>query len=96
MEKPLQHWKTYLVALCLLLFSAGLQARPGASWQLADNGKSISETARHYRADKQSRVLAAEPKKQNGREVHRIRVLTDDGRVKTLLVDPETGREIRR
>ncbi|MCG2633389.1 MAG: hypothetical protein J4A00_00480 [Gammaproteobacteria bacterium] len=91
--------------LCLaLLLSLGppvALARPdGHGLQLAQNshgkGKPLSETVDQYGRQKRNRVLSAEPKKQNGRELHSIRVLTDDGRVKTILIDPETGREIRR
>ena len=94
-----RNWKIWSVVLGLVLFSAGLQARPDANrWQLAanDSQKPLAETVERYGKGQRNRVLAAEPKKQNGQEVHRIRVLTNDGRVKTLLVDPKTGREIRR
>jgi uncharacterized membrane protein YkoI len=37
-------------------------------------------------------VLRAETKRDKGRTVHRIRVLTEDGRVRTWHVDAETGR----
>jgi uncharacterized membrane protein YkoI len=37
-------------------------------------------------------VLRAETKRDKGRTVHRIRILTEDGRVQTWHVDAETGR----
>jgi uncharacterized membrane protein YkoI len=42
------------------------------------------------------RVLSAETQRQGGRESYKIRILTDDGRVKRLRIDPESGRFERR
>jgi uncharacterized protein (TIGR02266 family) len=39
----------------------------------------------------QGRVVRAETVNQGGRRVHEIRILGDDGRVRTVRVDAETG-----
>ena len=39
----------------------------------------------------QGRVVRAETVNQGGRMVHEIRILGDDGRVRTVRVDAETG-----
>jgi uncharacterized membrane protein YkoI len=38
------------------------------------------------------KVLSAETKRVDGRKVHRIKILTQDGRVKRLQVDAGTGK----
>lgn len=58
----------------------------------ADNGISLSEATRMVRDRTGGQVLRAETKRDKGRTVHRIRVLTEDGRVQTWHVDAETGR----
>ena len=40
------------------------------------------------------RVLSAETRKQQGRDVHVIRVITDDGKVRRIREDARTGRPI--
>jgi len=87
------------IALSLsVLFVGSAQAGHGRSWQVAkqEQRQPLAETVKKHRKDKRGRVLAAEPKKRNGKEVHRLRVISDDGRVRTLVIDPETGREIKR
>lgn len=51
----------------------------------------LDSAVSRIREQQQGRVLSAETLRQNGREVHRIRVLTPDGRVRELHVDPRTG-----
>jgi len=48
---------------------------------------------RHRR---QGRVLSADTVEENGRSVHRIRILNDDGRVRRLQFDGDTGRPLPR
>lgn len=40
----------------------------------------------------QGRVVRAEPKSQGDRVVYEIRILGDDGRVRTVRIDAETGQ----
>lgn len=58
----------------------------------ASNGISLAEAARMVSERTGGQVLRAETKRDKGRTVHRIRVLTEDGRVRTWHVDAETGR----
>jgi uncharacterized membrane protein YkoI len=57
----------------------------------AENGISLEEAARRVRERTGGQVLRAETKRDKGRTVHRIRVLTEDGLVRTWRVDAETG-----
>jgi len=56
------------------------------------NGISLAQATRMVRDQTGGQVLRAETKRDKGRTVHRIRVLTEDGRVRTWHVDAETGR----
>ena len=58
----------------------------------ASNGISLAQATRMVRDQTGGQVLRAETKRDKGRTVHRIRVLTEDGRVRTWHVDAETGR----
>lgn len=40
------------------------------------------------------RVLSAETQRFEGRSEHRLRVLTDDGRVRRLRIDAQTGQRL--
>lgn len=51
------------------------------------NGVSLSEAIEQVRRRTGGRVVSAETKVQGGREVHHIKVLTDDGKVKTYKVN---------
>ena len=51
------------------------------------NGVSLSEALEQVRRSTGARVVSAETKVQGGREVHHIKVLTDDGKVKTYKVN---------
>lgn len=48
-----------------------------------NDGKSLSEAVEQVRRQTGGRILSAETKVQGGREVHHIKVLTKDGKVKT-------------
>jgi uncharacterized iron-regulated membrane protein len=53
---------------------------------------SLDQAVRMVRERSGGQVLRAETQRQNGRVVHRIRVLSDDGRVRNYSVDAQTGR----
>ena len=54
------------------------------SFQVAQSdGKSLSEAVEQVRRQTKGRIVSAETKVKNGREVHHIKVLTEDGKVKT-------------
>ncbi|MCB1844930.1 MAG: PepSY domain-containing protein [Halioglobus sp.] len=55
--------------------------------QLAQNdGPSLSEAVEQVRRQYQGRIVSAETQLRGNREVHIIKVLTDDGKVKTVRV----------
>ena len=68
----------------------------GAEWdsrsdtglRVAQNGggKSLSEAVEQVRRQTNGRILSAETKVNGNREVHHIKVLTEDGKVKTVKV----------
>lgn len=85
--------------LCIALMLGGMHA-PGATAAAAglprlaqaSEGVSLAEATRMVRERTGGQVLRAETKRDKGRTVHRIRVLTEDGRVRTWHVDAESGR----
>ena len=78
--------------LPLILISCLLLAAPAAA-QNADsqgriqtaqnNGMSLSDAVEQVRRQTDGRIISAETRTSNGREVHYIKVLTKDGKVKT-------------
>ncbi|WP_078118902.1 PepSY domain-containing protein [Thiosocius teredinicola] len=80
--------KTLLIALIAILLSAPSLA--------GDRRKSLDQAVEEARDRYPGRVLSAETKNRGGRESHKIRILTNDGRVKRLNVDAESGRFERR
>lgn len=85
-----------LLSAALLLGGALAPAAPLVAEPLrvaqAGNGISLAQATRMVREQTGGQVLRAETKRDKGRTVHRIRVLTEDGRVRTFHVDAETGR----
>lgn len=61
-----------------------------------DRSRSLDNAVNRIRKETNSRVLSAETRSVDGRRVHVIRVLTEDGRVKRLRVDADNDRRKRR
>lgn len=87
--------------LCAIVLSAAPAAQAakaaparGAELRLAQASEQVSlaEATRRVQQSTGGQVLRAETKRDKGRVVHRIRVLTEDGRVRTVHVDAESGR----
>jgi uncharacterized membrane protein YkoI len=78
-----------------LLLLAGMLLSVAANAD-RDRRKSLDEAVSEARDRYPGRVLSAETDRRDGRESYSIRILTDDGRVKRLQVDPESGRFERR
>lgn len=53
---------------------------------------SLDEAVSRARRQTDGKILSAETVRVDGREVHRIKVLTRDGRVTRLQIDAHTGR----
>jgi len=70
-----------------LLAVAPVQAQDANSErriQTAQNdGMSLSDAVEQVRRQTNGRIISAETRTSNGREVHHIKVLTKDGKVKT-------------
>jgi len=62
----------------------------------ADRRASLEDAVSEARGRYPGRVLSAETDRRGGRESYKIRILTRDGKVKRLRVDPESGRVQRR
>ena len=73
----------------LLLLAVLLCATASAQ---ADRRTSLEQAVNEARERYPGRVLSAETRRKSGRESHRIRILTDEGRVKRLHMDAESGR----
>lgn len=59
---------------------------------VADNdGMTLSEAVESVRQRTKGRIISAETKGKNGNEVHHIKVLTDDGKVKTFKIQGRKG-----
>jgi hypothetical protein len=54
------------------------------------NGKTLNEAVEQVRRQYNGRIVSAETKRSGNREVHHIKVLLDDGKVKTVQVQGRT------
>jgi uncharacterized membrane protein YkoI len=91
----------YIVLMFLACVASVSQARSfdadGAQsqWLVADSGKktriSMSEAMERVEKNTGGRVLLAQPVREEGREMYRIKVLTRQGEVRIVYVDPATG-----
>jgi uncharacterized membrane protein YkoI len=57
-------------------------------------GISLDEAVARARRHNEGKVLSAETIRDNGRTVHRIKILTKDGRVKRTRIDARTGKKL--
>ena len=77
-------------AACVLLALMALVAGAAAA---SDRRTTLDEAVADIVKRDNGRVISAETERREGRETHRIRVLTRDGRVKRYRVDAESGRK---
>jgi uncharacterized membrane protein YkoI len=59
-------------------------------------GISLDEAVSRARRQSDGKILSAETVRVDGRRVHRIKILTRDGRVTRVDIDADTGRPARR
>ena len=59
-------------------------------------GNSLDEAVSRVRRQSDDNILSAETVRVDGRRVHRIKVLTSQGRVKHVQIDADTGRPAAR
>ena len=55
-------------------------------------GVSLDEAISRARRQSDGKILSAETVRVGGHNVHRIKILTSDGRVKRVQIDADTGR----
>jgi len=55
----------------------------------------LDDAISEAREDVPGRVLSAETVRENGQEVHRLRILSEDGRVRRYNMDAQTGRQMK-
>ena len=81
-------------AIALGPVSAVADDPEGVTLRVAQNGdgKTLSQAVEQVRSQTGGQILSAETKVQGNREVHYIKVLTKDGKVKTHKVQ---GRRLR-
>jgi len=76
--------RVVLVLLSLLL----------AGPAFARHGISRDEAVEYAREIMGGRVIRAEPRERDGRQYYNIRMLTDDGRMRHIEIDRESGRRL--
>lgn len=64
--------------------------------QAGNGGMSLDEAVAQARRQTDGKILSAETLRRDGRLVHRIKVLTPDGRVERLTIDAQSGRPAAR
>ncbi|MEW6354190.1 MAG: hypothetical protein AB1469_07855 [Pseudomonadota bacterium] len=83
------------LALCILCMVFSVQAKPRGEEDHKERGhaargeRSLDETVSRVRRETRGRVLSADTEQRDGESVHRIKVLTPDGRVRVLTVDED-------
>ena len=73
----------------------------GGNQQLQDNGQSgrqsrdasLSDAVRRVERDTRGEVLSAERVQYDGRDMHRVKVVDDQGRVRVFMQDPNQRRD---
>lgn len=79
-----------------LVLAVGLACLAAVQSAAADRPISLGEAVSEARERYPGRVLSAETERSDGRTQHHIRILTEDGQVKRLRIDSESGERIRR
>jgi hypothetical protein len=70
-----------------------LPAEPAPTAQIAQRGAvSLEQATAMAQRQYSGRVVRAETKNRGGRTEHEIRILGDDGRVRTVRIDAQTGQ----
>ena len=75
----------------LMLLSLSLLTSPLAGRGLSVAALTLDQATAQVRRDSGGRVLSAERAHRKGREMYRFKVLTPDGRVRKVWVDPGSG-----
>jgi uncharacterized membrane protein YkoI len=99
-------WQLTIYAAILLLAATPLSAGPFDYRDFTNQfahpsssegrGISLDEAVSRARRQSDGKILSAETVRMDGRRVHRIKLLTPDGRVTRVELDAETGRPATR
>lgn len=92
--------KSFLLAAALMAAAPAVAERPeraagraeGRYLVAQEDGPSLSEAVARVRRQYRGRIVSAETHVRGNREVHVIKVLTEDGKVKTVTIP---GRRLR-
>ena len=84
-----------LLLTAVVASQPGFAAGPDGHRGQSHRGISLDRAASRAREDYRGRIISAETEQENGRGSHKIRILTEDGRVRRLQVDPRTGEYLR-
>lgn len=78
--------------VCLVVVAGAVWlASPDMAWSHDDEPYSLDQAVVLVKKKFGGKVLKAASTERRGRRVHRIRVLTEDGHVRTFSVDAENG-----
>ncbi len=83
--------KLWLSACVISVFGALFLGSPNAAFSQHDEGYTLDEAVAVVKKAVGGQVLKAESIESEGRLTHRIRVLTEGGRVRTFVVDAQDG-----
>ena len=68
----------------------GITAGTVQGINLAQGGMTLNQAVEQVRRQYNGRIVSAETKRSGNREVHHIKVLLDDGKVKTVQIQGRT------
>ncbi len=85
-----------LIWITMLSVTIGLLSQPSmAGPREGMRSYSLENAVSRARNQYQGRVISAETDRNGDRRTHNIRILTEDGHLKRLRVDPKTGEYVR-
>jgi len=77
-----------IACICLLTLTLSFTLGVPAATAANNNGTTLDEAVKRMKAKPGVRVLAAERVTKDGKTFYRIKILTGDGRVKYVWIDP--------
>lgn len=93
MQRVLAPAVIVLAALIAAPVSADPQKGNGGRDQpRVESKSSLTDSVRRVERQTGGEVLSAEPMERDGRQVNRVKVLTNDGRVRVMQLDPQQNR----
>lgn len=93
----------FIAPLSVIILLAAISAAPAMADQRkggarnddqpkVESQSSLTDSVRRVERQTGGEVLSAEPMQRDGRQVNRVKVLTNDGRVRVMQVDPQQNR----